>query len=252
MEGENGKTQEAGKDHWCWYIDIAPRGLVCPKYKAMIKKYIGKKEPPRSCDILVKPPTSEWVLARDPRDYSTDVAGRAATDMFIPGKCLNCQVKDDNKDGKESITPENEYIFDQKRKWSHLNIFTRPEKGEFWPDDHFVQPLEYDPGEAGSCHPALVPFKLYHMDTLALFGVSHKHIRHPELKVFWDTHLEDLRRAEREQQEREDQRDAEWAIEAREREQKRLEREEAEKYAASKDKGSWHTTSKNFHPGFYL
>jgi hypothetical protein len=107
-KGADGKTHKDGHKHWAWRIDMAPRGQVCPVAKQRINDghyaYSGCRE------ILIKPPTSAWVLEQHPDDPQGTIAGRVATDEIWIGPCPQCRYKPLIREDNELFMSQTELV----------------------------------------------------------------------------------------------------------------------------------------------
>lgn len=92
-KGEDGRTIPEGRQHWAWYIDINPRGLVCPF--AMERGFKGDGSAGSwPCDILMDFPEDfdleEWIMTHDIDDPPGYPSRRIYSDVILPGKCAKC------------------------------------------------------------------------------------------------------------------------------------------------------------------
>jgi hypothetical protein len=162
VKGPDGKTMPTGNDHWAWYIDIAPRGYLCPSARERHLASIGGPPDRAGCPILLsnKPPPKEWVLAQDPGDVVGTLAGRAVTDEYPPGLCPRCRGEDVDKE-------TNELHADQSEKFVY--------KGPCKPTQ---QPMEYRPSKYEQyVHPLLARSTHHHKKELMQFpGVDAKEV----------------------------------------------------------------------------
>jgi hypothetical protein len=136
-DGKTGQTENLGSNrHWGWYIDIAPRGYLCPavwRRRNRLAVDVGYE----GCSILIEPPSEEWVLAQLPGDPEGTCAGRAVGDEVRLGVCCAC--------AGSAMRDNHEIRVEQLSKFKYL--------GETkW----FIQPVEYRPMEPNCLrHPLL-------------------------------------------------------------------------------------------------
>jgi hypothetical protein len=241
MKDAEGNTPTAGKDHWCWYLDISPRGMVCPRAKENMAAHLGSRLH-QACDILLKVPTNEWALVQDPEDPQGVVAGRVTTDKFWPGPCAKCRGM--------KVDHDNRLIVDQSFICTDDNPFGGPNDPNDWKPEELIQPVLYCPGEEGSCHPTLSAMSLYHLDTLVAYDIPLEHIIHPE-KITWAQHLFQIHQAAITEEAHETAMALADSRKANERVEKEMERVLAEEYAMSQDTAQWYHLNSSSWPRLY-
>jgi hypothetical protein len=144
-DGPDGKCPDTAKDHWVWQLDIAPNRIVCPfaRKNSFTKcgDYVNKP-----CDILIKKPPPDWVLAHHPEDPAGVVAGRIATDLFRKDElCPKCDA--DLRGVPIEITEDNELKESQIFKFSVPEEYKNPSTRPWWPypTGYFDQPVKFMP-----------------------------------------------------------------------------------------------------------
>jgi len=244
-DGPDGKTVAEGHKHWAWYLDIAPNRIVCPFAAIRAKGSMSGKRYQACREILKTIPKSSWALEQHPDDPKGTIAGRIATDVvWVDRKCPRCEgmdVSDDNELRKSQMYKINVV---EDRQYPSI-----PPVG--WPEGLYETPVEYRPlpGSNFSAYPLFQPGQLYAPSQLTTIPPEHIHIPEIDMSLaqFWDHQVESKAAHEAALKA-----SAEAASKmARELEAHARERDEAEKYAASKDKGSWHCVGTSHHPGFY-
>ncbi|KAJ4291930.1 hypothetical protein N0V90_009827 [Kalmusia sp. IMI 367209] len=177
MKEDDGKTAPTGKDHWAWFIDICPRGFVCPFAKKRGEDNGGDPQK-EACDILLGKPTNEWALAQHAEDPKGTVAGRVSTDIFLSSECPRCLGF--------KVDPEtNQILNPQHGKW-----MLRPDPKNPW---LYESPIDYDPAMHEDLHPADQPpawdkwLAVQPVQFRPVEGTERWH--HPALKPYWLYHV---------------------------------------------------------------
>jgi hypothetical protein len=149
-KGEDGKTTPEAKKHWVWFIDINPRGMVCP-FAMQRGHERGEGDPDKwHCDILMDFPKDfkleDWIMTHDTPDPPGTVSINIYSDMVMRGKCVQCH-------GKNRIDKPNK-ILDPD-----FNIpFTRSNQpyGRF----PYTFPPDFDPADEEGYQPPAWPMTL--------------------------------------------------------------------------------------------
>jgi hypothetical protein len=172
--------------HWGWFIDPAPRGLLCPMAYTKSLQALGGAQDDfhmQYCKwdaILTSEPTEQWVLKQKPGAGKGTIAGLAVTDMLRPGNCVRCQ---------NLGLPEH-----MGMSMNEKNFIAWPQAWKFAQDlyDRVILPFKYKPRK-GHAKAGLEFEGFYHYkDLSATYGVldedilTNKRPRNQSVKKYLD------------------------------------------------------------------
>jgi hypothetical protein len=162
-------------NHWAWYIEVAPRGEVCPIAKQRFMASLGNPaETDIPCPIYIPNavPYESWVLAQNPgvppytRPPRIDRYLEPELDNSLAGYCPHCRLKLHEAAGTkkcpESVTSDNQWI---KAVEGERYKFETHQNGVIQP--YIYEPV-YEPDKVIPAHPSLVPGLYYHEEDFDL------------------------------------------------------------------------------------
>jgi hypothetical protein len=247
QDGKEGKTHPEGKNHWAWQIDIAPHRVVCPFAALRARSALGDVQHQACREILIKAPTSEWVLAQHPDDPKNTLAGRVTTDVIWKSKCPRCLGK--------NVSDKNELLESQMNKINSRLEDQYPSipNPEGWTKKFYETPVTYHPPpdlKPEAYHPLLEIGQQYAPSQLS--SIDPEHIWIDELGITLAQHKTRQIQSEA-AQEAELAASAEAAMKmAMKLEEEKQAQDAASKLAAEADKGQqWHHLRPDTWPGLY-
>lgn len=158
----SGSAQEQ-KKHWAWYLDIAPRGKLCPRVRRRLdNENPGDERALRCRDIILGMPSGEWVLERKLGDVEP---GRAVTDVMRTGQCMKC--------ARYQVSEKTNLAFVDQR---YVLVNGGP----------WVMPMKYNPPDGEQvAHGTLVRGHYYHKERLDELKVPRGHRLDVVLNIEW-------------------------------------------------------------------
>jgi len=166
VKGPNGEPIVTPNPHWCWGIDVAPRGYVCPVAYARWKQDTTK--PVDGCEILLfnQGPSEAWVLAQEANEVPVRASQKSRAGVCP--KCVGVTVDDTHR-----------LHSDQRSRFEFQGIYEDKFKAP-------VLPMQYKPGGMNSVHALLKKDGWYHDLELSKFpGVKMKDVWIPHVGKGW-------------------------------------------------------------------